>query len=178
MGSAVPIIPTTAFGLLPATRPGMGCAALSGLIFACHLGQVNILKTGLGFGIASADMHSGLFAFRLAVIADHFRKIDINCRDISSLLFMLFLHRQTLHLLDQPVIEAVQINRLCRNFTKRDDRILVIVAFQCWQIALHDTARALRCGQDQIESVGNFLDTIFDSNSCHQSSPERQYRPA
>ena len=58
-----------------------------------------------GRGVDADGLASG--PARLAVIADHFRKVDINCRDISSLLFMLFLHRQTLHLPDQPVIEAV-----------------------------------------------------------------------
>ena len=56
-------------------------------------------------------------------------------------------------------------NRFFRNFAQSDDRILVPIAIERQLGAARNLPRTLSGEQDEIKSVGNLVDAIFDGNA-------------
>src|SRR3546814_8310892 len=81
-----------------------------------------------------------------------------------------------LHLLqsaDQRFLEIGRRDGLFRNFTQRDNRILVPVAINGQLGTSIDFPRTLSGKQDQVKTVCNLVDAIFDSNAGHVGSLEK-----
>ena len=121
-------------------------------------------------------MHAGLFAFGFAVVTDHFGQVDIGGILLLDRGFLLFLGGQALQLLYNAVIQRVIINRFGGDFAKCDNRVLVVVTLKRRQITLHDAARTLCCGQDQIKTVGDLFDAVFYGYAGHigLQTPDRR----
>src|SRR5215469_1063490 len=78
-----------------------------------------------------------------------------------------------LEALHQIFLERLDRDRLVGDLAQRHDWILVVVAIDGKRRATRNVAGALGRQQDQLESVGDFNDTVFDRNPRHEPrSPE------
>src|SRR5690348_2382574 len=78
-----------------------------------------------------------------------------------------------LEALYQIFLERLDRDRLVGDLAQRYNRILVVVAVDGQRCATRNVAGALGRQQDQLESVGNFNDAVFDRNPRHEPrSPE------
>ena len=68
---------------------------------------------------------------------------------------------------DEILGEIAGRQRRFGNLAQRDDRVLVAVAIDGDFGAAGNLARTLRGKQDEIETIGNLVDAIFDSNARH-----------
>ena len=77
----------------------------------------------------------------------------------------------TLEAADQGFLELAWPDGLFGHFAQRDDRILVAVTIDGEFRASLNLARALRREQHELETVRDFVDTIFDGNARHAAAP-------
>src|SRR5688572_27368314 len=80
---------------------------------------------------------------------------------------VLFVGQHALQRLDQALVQDLRPHRGLGDLAQGDDRVLVAVAIDRQLGAARNLARALRRKQDEIETVGNLVDTIFDGNARH-----------
>ena len=164
MGSAVPIIIKPTVYL----RPHADCAMpRRGLIFACHLRQVNILKPRLGIA-DGANMHAGLGAFCLAVITDHFRQIDINGGLLLGDDFRLLLRSQALKLL---TISSLRLPTSTDSAAISRSAITGFLSLSRSSVGRSPFMIPRRAARRsvQVEPGGDFLDAVFNGDACHDA---------
>src|SRR5690606_17940108 len=83
--------------------------------------------------------------------------------------FVLVIGENPLKRLDQRFLELFRPHGLFRDFAQRHDGVLVAVAVDSQFCTARNLARTLRGKQDKIETVGDFVDAIFDGNARHRA---------
>ena len=68
----------------------------------------------------------------------------------------------------QRFVQLARTDRLFRDLAKRNNGILVAIAIDGQLGASRDFASALGSQQDEVETVGNLVDAIFNGNACHE----------
>src|SRR5690606_15333251 len=71
----------------------------------------------------------------------------------------------------QRLLKLGRANRLLGDLAQGDDRILVAIAIDGELPARRNLPRALGGEQDEIETVRNLVDAIFDGHACHEAAP-------
>jgi hypothetical protein len=82
---------------------------------------------------------------------------------------VLVVRQDLLQVQDQRFVEVFRLDRLFGDLAQGDDRVLVAVAVDGQLRPAGDFTRALRGKQDEIETVGNLVDAIFDGNARHMA---------
>src|SRR5207245_2114663 len=91
-----------------------------------------------------------------------------------------------LHAPHHRTSQVFQADRVLSDFAKCDHRVLIVIAVEGQRSTRGDFAGTLRREQDQLESIRNFENTIFDGNARHCETLHWQgnqsiygaYRPA
>src|SRR6266446_5032891 len=72
-----------------------------------------------------------------------------------------------LHATHHRTSQVFQADRVLSDFAKCDHRVLIVIAVEGQRSTRGDFAGTLRREQDQLESIRNFENTIFDGNARH-----------
>ena len=78
---------------------------------------------------------------------------------------------------DRGFVQFLGLDRLFRDLAQGNDRVLVAIAIEGQLRAARNLARPLGSQQDEIETVGDLVYAVFDSNARHWHSDANQVIP-
>ncbi len=127
----------------PALEPVVWCAVAITLQRFEHVGFIRVNRSRLGRDL---------------------RKIILRR---CALFFFLITRNDALQAVDEAVFQRVKVEITISNFAQGHDRVFVVVAVERQLGTGRDIPGAVRSQQNEIKTVRNFLDTIFNGDAGH-----------